>query len=182
MKETYGGVLERQTARRSSDPAAEKSTKKKKKLQQPIKVVYISNPMKVKATVAEFRSVVQGLTGRGSDLATSLSKYGAVAVDYCGAPDLADLPPSEEEPFDGSACADLSGDGRAKRVARKLELDDPEELPEFLSTPPVYYELQGINTTSLSFPLLYELNFPPFSYSLFSFSLISACRSKHTCS
>ncbi|KAG6467519.1 hypothetical protein ZIOFF_074649 [Zingiber officinale] len=130
---------------KKSDPATEKSTKKKKKknkLQQPIKVVYISNPMKVKATVAEFSSVVQGLTGRDSDLESSLSKYGAVAVDYYGTPDLP--PPQEEETCDGSACADLSGDGRAKRAGgQELKLDDHEELPELLSTPPVYYELQG---------------------------------------
>ncbi|XP_042471304.1 sigma factor binding protein 2, chloroplastic-like isoform X2 [Zingiber officinale] len=128
---------------KKSDPATEKictkKKKKKNKLQQLIKVVYISNPMKVKATVAEFRSVVQGLTGRDSDLESSLSKYGAVAVDYYGTPDL---PPQEEEPCDGSACADLSGDGRAKRAGGELKLDDHEELPGLLSTPPVYYELQ----------------------------------------
>ncbi|MCL7025789.1 hypothetical protein MKW94_007859 [Papaver nudicaule] len=39
----------------------------RKKISKPIKVVYISNPMKVKTTVSEFRSLVQELTGRDSD-------------------------------------------------------------------------------------------------------------------
>lgn len=34
-----------------------------------IKVVYISSPMKVKTSAAEFRATVQGLTGRDSDVA-----------------------------------------------------------------------------------------------------------------
>ena len=38
---------------------SQKSTKKK-----PVKVVYISNPMKIKATPSEFRAVVQQLTGQ----------------------------------------------------------------------------------------------------------------------
>ncbi|KAL4587333.1 hypothetical protein LXL04_000202 [Taraxacum kok-saghyz] len=39
-----------------------KSQKSSKK--NPVKVVYISNPMKIKATPSEFRAVVQQLTGR----------------------------------------------------------------------------------------------------------------------
>ncbi|KAI3667116.1 hypothetical protein L6452_42164 [Arctium lappa] len=38
---------------------SQKSSKKK-----PVKVVYISNPMKIKATPSEFRAVVQQLTGQ----------------------------------------------------------------------------------------------------------------------
>ncbi|XP_057505537.1 sigma factor binding protein 1, chloroplastic-like [Actinidia eriantha] len=41
--------------------AITKQTKPKKK---PIKVVYISNPMKVKTSASEFRALVQELTGR----------------------------------------------------------------------------------------------------------------------
>ncbi|KAK9081769.1 hypothetical protein Syun_031215 [Stephania yunnanensis] len=39
------------------------------KKKQPVKVVYISNPMKVKTSVSEFRALVQELTGQDSDLA-----------------------------------------------------------------------------------------------------------------
>ncbi|XP_043692875.1 sigma factor binding protein 1, chloroplastic-like [Telopea speciosissima] len=39
-----------------------------KKKSKPIKVVYISNPMKVKTSASEFRALVQELTGRDSDL------------------------------------------------------------------------------------------------------------------
>ncbi|KAI3994006.1 hypothetical protein MKX01_003019 [Papaver californicum] len=46
------------------------STNKCKKISKPIKVVYISNPMKVKTCVSEFRSLVQELTGRDSDISS----------------------------------------------------------------------------------------------------------------
>jgi VQ motif len=49
---------------------ANQTNKAKKK---PIKVVYISNPMKVKANTADFRALVQELTGRDADP----SKYAA---------------------------------------------------------------------------------------------------------
>ncbi|KAI3844237.1 hypothetical protein MKX03_032308 [Papaver bracteatum] len=41
-----------------------------KKISKPVKVVYISNPMKVKTSVSEFRSLVQELTGRDSDISS----------------------------------------------------------------------------------------------------------------
>ncbi|KAK9124863.1 hypothetical protein Scep_013709 [Stephania cephalantha] len=45
-----------------------KATRMMKK-KQPVKVVYISNPMMVKTSVSEFRALVQELTGQDSDLA-----------------------------------------------------------------------------------------------------------------
>ncbi|KAI6675991.1 hypothetical protein NL676_036787 [Syzygium grande] len=41
-----------------------------------IKVVYISSPMKVKTSAAEFRATVQGLTGRDSDVARLMDADG----------------------------------------------------------------------------------------------------------
>ncbi|KAG6522959.1 hypothetical protein ZIOFF_020116 [Zingiber officinale] len=120
--------------KKKSDPAEEVAGDKSKKMKQPFKVVYISNPMKVKATVDEFRSVVQGLTGRDSDLESSLSKYGDD-----GPPEL-----PEAEACDGSAGADLSGEASAKQVGECDHFeDDDDELPEFLPSPPAYFELQG---------------------------------------
>ncbi|KAF8398238.1 hypothetical protein HHK36_017164 [Tetracentron sinense] len=46
-----------------------KSSKQAKPKKKPIKVVYISNPMKVKTSASEFRALVQELTGRDSNLA-----------------------------------------------------------------------------------------------------------------
>ncbi|KAF6163307.1 hypothetical protein GIB67_025171 [Kingdonia uniflora] len=43
------------------------------KKKKPIKVVYISNPMKVKTSASEFRAKVQELTGQDSDVAYSQS-------------------------------------------------------------------------------------------------------------
>lgn len=41
-----------------------RSTKSGSKKTRPVKVVYISNPMKIKTSPSEFRAVVQQLTGR----------------------------------------------------------------------------------------------------------------------
>lgn len=55
------------------DPRLVKSQKKsykgKRKSSDPLKVVYISSPMKVKTSAARFRSLVQQLTGKNSDVA-----------------------------------------------------------------------------------------------------------------
>ncbi|CAD5197299.1 unnamed protein product [Musa acuminata subsp. malaccensis] len=50
---------------KSPEQAKAKATKKKK----PIKVVYISNPMRVTTSAAQFRGLVQKLTGRDSNVA-----------------------------------------------------------------------------------------------------------------
>ncbi|XP_075517773.1 uncharacterized protein LOC142552058 [Primulina tabacum] len=52
-----------------------KQPKIKKK--QPLKVVYITNPIKFKTSASEFRSLVQELTGQDSDLPESSSKFAA---------------------------------------------------------------------------------------------------------
>ncbi|KAI5663684.1 hypothetical protein M9H77_23007 [Catharanthus roseus] len=44
-----------------------KVTKQPKTKKKPIKVVYISNPMKVNTSASEFRALVQELTGQDSD-------------------------------------------------------------------------------------------------------------------
>ncbi|XVE95766.1 hypothetical protein REPUB_Repub02eG0127600 [Reevesia pubescens] len=43
-------------------------SKKKKNNNTPIKVVYISNPMKVKTSASKFRALVQKLTGQDAEL------------------------------------------------------------------------------------------------------------------
>lgn len=50
---------------------AKKSPKSKKK--QPLKVVYITNPIKFKASASEFRALVQELTGQDADTDTAYS-------------------------------------------------------------------------------------------------------------
>ncbi|XP_047973991.1 sigma factor binding protein 2, chloroplastic-like [Salvia hispanica] len=54
------------------DPRLVKSLKKsykgKRKKSDPLKVVYISSPMKVKTSATRFRSLVQELTGKNSDV------------------------------------------------------------------------------------------------------------------
>ncbi|EEF40226.1 uncharacterized protein LOC8273898 [Ricinus communis] len=50
------------------------SRKAKPKKKQPMKVVYISNPMKFKISASEFRALVQELTGQYSELPADPSK------------------------------------------------------------------------------------------------------------
>ncbi|KAL5220930.1 hypothetical protein ABZP36_025643 [Zizania latifolia] len=54
---------------------------------KPIKVVYISNPMRVKTSAAGFRALVQELTGRNADPSkySPVDDFGAGAADDCGA-------------------------------------------------------------------------------------------------
>nr|CAD1821974.1 unnamed protein product [Ananas comosus var. bracteatus] len=61
--------MEKITSQRGSPKEA-----KLKKEQAPLKVVYISDPVKVTARPAEFRALVQRLTGRDSDIA-DLSRF-----------------------------------------------------------------------------------------------------------
>lgn len=58
-----------------------RSLKQAKARKKPIKVVYISSPMKVRTSVSKFRSVVQGLTGRDSDPAQLEKVLGIDCVD-----------------------------------------------------------------------------------------------------
>ncbi|XP_010245501.1 PREDICTED: sigma factor binding protein 1, chloroplastic-like [Nelumbo nucifera] len=57
-----------------------KGAKQAKSKNKPIKVVYISNPMKVKTSASQFRALVQELTGRDSDEtdATRFSDFDSV--------------------------------------------------------------------------------------------------------
>ncbi|KAL3534624.1 hypothetical protein ACH5RR_003085 [Cinchona calisaya] len=45
-----------------------KANKQPKNKIRPVKVVYISNPMKVKTSASEFRALVQELTGKDADV------------------------------------------------------------------------------------------------------------------
>ena len=67
-----------------------KSTKKpnktKKIANKPVKVVYISNPMKVKTSASEFRALVQELTGQDAEFPDP-TKFPAFEVDGSGTVD-----------------------------------------------------------------------------------------------
>ncbi|KAJ1286973.1 hypothetical protein BS78_03G393800 [Paspalum vaginatum] len=76
------------------DGASASSGKHRGGGKKPIKVVYISNPMRVKTSAAGFRALVQELTGRHAD--PSNSKYG------------------QEDPGAGAAAASLVDCGAAQ--------------------------------------------------------------------
>ncbi|XP_022744083.1 uncharacterized protein LOC111295010 [Durio zibethinus] len=53
---------------KESKAAKKAKSKKKNNNNKPIKVVYISNPMKVKTSASKFRALVQELTGQDAEL------------------------------------------------------------------------------------------------------------------
>ncbi|ONK63616.1 uncharacterized protein A4U43_C07F17120 [Asparagus officinalis] len=54
---------------------ARKSPKQSRSKKKAIKVVYISNPMRIRASESDFRAVVQELTGQDSDIAELMANY-----------------------------------------------------------------------------------------------------------
>ncbi|KAH6779621.1 hypothetical protein C2S52_010858 [Perilla frutescens var. hirtella] len=60
---------------------AKKQQPKNKKKQLPLKVVYITNPIKFNATASEFRALVQELTGQDADS----SRLAAQGINYVDA-------------------------------------------------------------------------------------------------
>ncbi|XP_074564193.1 uncharacterized protein LOC141820722 [Curcuma longa] len=54
---------------------------KLRKLLQPVKVVHISNPMRVTTSAAKFRGLVQRLTGRHSNVADMVFDHSSVFLD-----------------------------------------------------------------------------------------------------
>uniref|UniRef100_A0A5B7BIM3 VQ domain-containing protein n=1 Tax=Davidia involucrata TaxID=16924 RepID=A0A5B7BIM3_DAVIN len=61
-----------------------KATKQAKTKKKPVKVVYISNPMKVETSASEFRALVQELTGQDADMPdpTKYSEINGVGGDH----------------------------------------------------------------------------------------------------
>ncbi|KAK3446558.1 uncharacterized protein LOC104444112 [Eucalyptus grandis] len=54
-----------------------KPTKRSKPKSKPIKVVYISNPMRVKTSASQFRALVQKLTGRDAEFPDPAKFHGS---------------------------------------------------------------------------------------------------------
>ncbi|GLT88099.1 hypothetical protein SLE2022_061380 [Rubroshorea leprosula] len=50
------------------NPLQRKPTKRSKQKKKPVRVVYISNPMKIRTCASRFRSLVQELTGQDAEL------------------------------------------------------------------------------------------------------------------
>lgn len=79
---------------------------KKKRSDSSLKVVYISSPMKVKTSAAKFRTIVQKLTGRDSDISTYMLDGNRTTAAATATPDFEILP----ETFIGSDQSNSSGD------------------------------------------------------------------------
>lgn len=129
-----------------------KQANKVKIYRRPLKVVYISNPMMVKASAEEFRSVVQELTGQDSD------------VDNLFSPRLAEVPdagaafqaPAKPGPIatDGGRFdprGDVAGGGGSSFdcLAEAFSPQMLEAIGYELPSPPLCYELQGNGVRNL---------------------------------
>ncbi|KAL0453209.1 UNVERIFIED_CONTAM: hypothetical protein Slati_1299000 [Sesamum latifolium] len=66
---------------RSLQKRGSKQAKSRKKQQPPLKVVYITNPIKFKTSASEFRALVQELTGQDADIPVAKAAAAAVAVE-----------------------------------------------------------------------------------------------------
>lgn len=127
-----------------------KQAKAKKKQ---IKVVYISNPVRVKVSASQFRALVQGLTGRDSDLAEVEKILAIDGVDELRRArdreiaEAADYVPRPVRPV--SAAGDHEGAESSASTGSELELFDgvftPEMMENFigLSPSPMRFQPQG---------------------------------------
>lgn len=110
--------MEHQTTLTSTPRKAKKQSKNKKK-QLPLKVVYITNPMKFTATASEFRALVQELTGQDADV-SDISRFAAADSASPGAAEAAS---------EGSvhAAAEVGGGAAAAAAEMKATSADPYE-------------------------------------------------------
>ncbi|KAL2501893.1 uncharacterized protein Fot_35773 [Forsythia ovata] len=72
-----------------------KATKQPKNKKKPVKVVYITNPIKFKASASEFRSLVQELTGQDADMPEYY--YSPKSMEGNGVGEVADAVKVEED-------------------------------------------------------------------------------------
>ena len=73
-------TVQQKTPTKLSKPKKKKNTNNNK----PIKVVYISNPMKVKTSASEFRALVQELTGQYAESPPDPSRFQEFDADDSG--------------------------------------------------------------------------------------------------
>ncbi|XP_008788483.2 sigma factor binding protein 2, chloroplastic-like [Phoenix dactylifera] len=130
--------MERLSVHQKNTKPAAKAKKK------PIKVVYISNPMKVKASAAEFRDLVQELTGRDSNVA-----YLSRLPD---AEDTGDPPPAPES-SSGAAAGPSPAANRSSNpcdnALRSAANSDLFEMFDETFNPQMMENLQGFSPSPL---------------------------------
>lgn len=112
-----------------------KLAKKKKKPDntKPVKVVYISNPMRVKVSASEFRALVQELTGQDAELPDP-SKFNGHDSDATNSDDQTVVPDVDkmEEELDGDyhrISRELGAVGTVIGVEQTTETAEGEREP-----------------------------------------------------
>ncbi|KAE8664097.1 Sigma factor binding protein 2 [Hibiscus syriacus] len=98
----------------SSTLQTRNSSPKKTKFKKPIKVVYISNPMKVTTSASEFMALVQKLTGQDAELPEDPTKFtdAEEAVDDVGG----DIDNGNQRVPDTAAKNDTVAEYRVKEI------------------------------------------------------------------
>ncbi|KAJ0961524.1 hypothetical protein J5N97_001697 [Dioscorea zingiberensis] len=126
-----------------SQRKAQKQVKSKRKA--PIKVVYISNPMRFETSAAKFRELVQSVTGQDSDIDTMFEIHGTntVGISLPAPPDTAD-PVSEmrNEAYHGGLQKDVLGFGS----------EENSWLQGLMIPSSMFYDSPVIFETPASFP------------------------------
>lgn len=126
MVEQHQGV--KATAMEKLGGSKQKSPKAAKAKKKPVKVVYISNPMRVEASASEFKGVVQELTGQDSDI-SDLSKFAD------GRPETEAAPPEDSPPAAAVTAAELH---------LQQQRQDTADMFDEIFTPQVLEDLAGI--------------------------------------
>jgi hypothetical protein len=124
--------------------AAAKKTKSKKN--NPIKVVYISNPMKVKTSASQFKGLVQELTGQDAEFPDPTKFHGSDGGDVVGHQSVSDHPTMMMK-------KNIGGDDNDH--SREVPVVDPSrEPPQFeplddVFTPQMIESLSGLLPASV---------------------------------
>ncbi|XVE90719.1 hypothetical protein DITRI_Ditri20bG0099900 [Diplodiscus trichospermus] len=105
-----------------SRAAKKAKSKKKKNTNKPIKVVYISNPMKVTTSASKFRALVQELTGQDAEL-----------------PDPTKFTDTDEDTS--------SGNQTVPDAAKNSTDDHAQEVPRVEDQPACYHEHEQQHST-----------------------------------
>lgn len=118
--------VQKNKKKKAIDQQQQQAVGKIKKKPAAVKVVYISNPMKVKTSASEFRALVQELTGQDSDIMTLLH------------------PSSSSSKFSKDNVQISVGGGHHQQQQQKQEQEQEEEV----SVLPNYEIMNMINSTT----------------------------------
>ncbi|KAI4386567.1 hypothetical protein MLD38_004490 [Melastoma candidum] len=122
------GVHGRVVARKKLSPAKNTTAKHDKRGKKPVKVVYISNPMRVSTSASSFRDLVHRLTGQDSEFPDEPMTFHAGLESSGGDPvTYQELCPGHDQDRWGGTAVHVAGGGPMGEVPGLEELAEEEE-------------------------------------------------------